>query len=534
MPDPQQYDLSTAAQDPGFLAASMGDKTAFLSAHDPDFAKASPQDQAGYINHLLGNDQQDAPAPSSTYDKLTSTNFDSNTDSTSAPMRFLKAAGGALINTPKSILDTVLHPIDAAKAVGQSAAAWANPETRPTWEGIKSVLPEALGAGVGGAAGGEVLGAGVRNVPGASAAGKVASDAAGKLYQSALKPSLAGSNVAKIPGFIKTGLENQIPVSAAGLEKLSDLVDDLNTKIKSQIDAGSQAGQTVNKYAVASRLGDTAKQFANQVNPNADLATISDAGNEFLGNQPTNIPASDAQALKQGTYQQLKSRSYGELSSAAVESQKALARGLKEELQNQFPEIKDLNAQEGQLIGLDGALQKAVARISNHQLMGIGTPIAAAAGKAITGSGPLGFAAGVLKSIVDDPAVKSRLANVLYRASKGTIPLPEGLGRITAFSGALGKASSASDMPIGIQPQPALAGQVATGGQDSQDDSATPKPDNGPISSLMEYSPIQARQAFENPLVQHAINVLNPNAATALIRKYGLTDTRKYFRGANG
>lgn len=51
------YDLSSVAQDPGFVNASAQDKIAYLSAHDADFAKASPKDKAGYLNHILGYDQ---------------------------------------------------------------------------------------------------------------------------------------------------------------------------------------------------------------------------------------------------------------------------------------------------------------------------------------------------------------------------------------------------------------------------------------------------------------------------------------------
>lgn len=58
MADGQQaYDLSSVAQDPGFINASAQDKIAYLSAHDADFAKASPKDKAGYLNHILGYDK---------------------------------------------------------------------------------------------------------------------------------------------------------------------------------------------------------------------------------------------------------------------------------------------------------------------------------------------------------------------------------------------------------------------------------------------------------------------------------------------
>jgi len=60
-------------------------------------------------------------------------------------------------------------------------------------------------------------------------------------------------------------------------------------------------------------LKETANKFKTQVNPTADLQAITESGKEFLKTQPRNIPASDAQALKQGTYRQLKGKAYGEL-----------------------------------------------------------------------------------------------------------------------------------------------------------------------------------------------------------------------------
>jgi len=57
VPDGTQFDLSNIGQDSGFRNASMADRIAYLSSIDSDFAKASPQDKAGYINHLLGNDK---------------------------------------------------------------------------------------------------------------------------------------------------------------------------------------------------------------------------------------------------------------------------------------------------------------------------------------------------------------------------------------------------------------------------------------------------------------------------------------------
>jgi hypothetical protein len=151
--------------------------------------------------------------------------------------------------------------------------------------------------------------------------------------------------------------------------------------------------------------------------------------------------ASDAQTMKQGTYRVLAGK-YGEQGSAAVEAQKALARGLKEEIANQFPEINGLNAAESKLLDLQPVLERAVNRIANHQTIGIGTPVAGAAAKAVTGSGGAGVVASVLKSVVDNPTVKSRLAIAVSKGAK--IPYGQAAARVQAYSTALGSAVGGS------------------------------------------------------------------------------------------
>jgi hypothetical protein len=67
-----------------------------------------------------------------------------------------------------------------------------------------------------------------------------------------------------------------------------------------------------------------------------------------------------AGALKTGTYRQLESESYGEMKSATIESQKALARGSKEELADQFPQNCKIERERGRTsLGLDDALEAA-------------------------------------------------------------------------------------------------------------------------------------------------------------------------------
>lgn len=303
------------------------------------------------------------------------------------------------------------------------------------------------------------------------------------MYQSALKPSTT-LGPSRVAGIINTGLKEGIPVSEAGVQKLASLIDDTNDAIANVI--AQRPNAPINPNRVAQRTLSTESRFGKQVNPEQDLAAIQSSRQEFLANQgarpavpsippqPTGlldqfgkpimnqgtpgIPAQpappmraeDAQAMKQGTYAQLKSKSYGELKSASVESQKALARGLKEEIANQFPEIRDLNARDSELYDLQPSLERAVTRIANREPIGIGTPLMGAGVKAATGSTGGAAVAAFLNQIINMPEVKSRLA---IRLAKGAGISPSAAtARITALSESLGKSSSvASSAPASGQ-----------------------------------------------------------------------------------
>jgi len=287
-------------------------------------------------------------------------------------------------------------------------------------------------------------------------------------YESALKPSTTLPQ-AQRTSIVQTGLQNEIPVSKGGLEKLGDLIDDYNNKIGKVI--SSDPTRPVDPNAVATRVDSAKARFANQVNAQPDLNAIEASRQQFLSEQgakpavppkPTGVldaqgkpimtagtpatpappmDAANAQTMKQGTYSVLKGK-FGEQGSAAVEAQKALARGLKEEIANQFPEINGLNAAESRLLDMQPVLERAVNRVSNHQLVGIGTPVAGAAAKAVTGSGAAGAVASTLKAVLDNPAVKSRLAIAVSKGAK--IPYSQAAARVQAYSTALGSAVGGS------------------------------------------------------------------------------------------
>ncbi len=352
----------------------------------------------------------------------------------SAASRF----GGSLAETLQSGAKSLLHPIDTAKSMfyGGPEQSWEKAFNAPSLSekighglaaisgpigGIAEGIGEQAGRGdIAGAAGTATAAFGLPELmKGAPRAGRLVNDmargTAERLYESALKPGPRSNPLDKVRRMVGTGLDEGIRVSEGGVKKLHSLQDEINAKVGSTI---TNNAAPINKFAVTRRLNEPARQFSQQVNPEADLAALSDTGNEFLRNQPTDISPVDAQALKQGTYKQLKNRSYGELKNASVEGQKALARGLKEEIEARFPNVKGLNARNSNLFNLQKELETAVNRSANHNIMGLTGPIVGAGVEAATGSLPAAIAAGVLKQTLGRPVVKSGLAIALARMAR--------------------------------------------------------------------------------------------------------------------
>lgn len=196
--------------------------------------------------------------------------------------------------------------------------------------------------------------------------------AAERTMTSAIKPPLTAQRTGKGARAVDTLLEEGINVSEGGADKLRARVENLNQRIADQI-ANSSA--VVDKEMVVSRLQRKLDQFAQQVNPNADLAAIQKSWTEFL-NHPNlpgiDIPVQRAQELKQGTYRALGDKSYGELKGAEVEAQKALARGLKEEIAKVVPEVRPLNAEDSRLINALSLVERRALAEANKNPLGLG------------------------------------------------------------------------------------------------------------------------------------------------------------------
>jgi hypothetical protein len=230
-----------------------------------------------------------------------------------------------------------------------------------------------------------------------------------RIMQSAVKPGIkvllrgvkSGDAVQPV---VQTLLDEGVNVTPGGVAKLQSLIAASNKEIG---DAVANIPGDINPLKVAGRLTDTARKFSNQVNPQADLEAISRVGENFLAHP--NIPASglspaQTQAMKVGTYARLGGK-YGQLSSAEVEAEKGLARGLKEELQDGAAKFGvDLgakNAREGKLIDALETVGRRVAVAGNRDPVGF----------AWVAHTPMTFLAAIMDR---SPAVKSLIARGLY------------------------------------------------------------------------------------------------------------------------
>lgn len=265
------------------------------------------------------------------------------------------------------------------------------------------------------------------------------------LYMRSLKPTKAvledapafrtGGQAAARTEMARTGLENRIPVGGArGVEKAGGLIENINEKIADRIAQSDLAGRHIDPAQVAKRAQEIKAKFANQVTPQSDLAAIDQAITDFMahpsfgatGGAASLLAPSEAQAMKQGTYRTLKGKVYGELKSADTEAQKALARGLKEEIATVAPEVGPLNLEESQLINLQKALQDRARTAGNADPLKLTEAVLAASGSPKR----------ALFGLINRPAILSRGAIGLNTASTGLQNAPAAFR--TALLAALG------------------------------------------------------------------------------------------------
>jgi len=248
-----------------------------------------------------------------------------------------------------------------------------------------------------------------------------------KLYQTALKPSSA--ILKKSPDVVQTALKEGVRVSEGGLNKVNGIMEDIGEEIGKVIDTGVAEGKTIAKNSLLPYLDEMKEYLGNSLGGKELVKQVDDLSKKILKELPKNIPIQKAQQIKQIT-QSLLSKYYNKLAPTEIEAKKQLTRGLKEEIANQVPEIRALNSRDSKLYGLEDALEAAVKRISNKNIIGLGDMFALGSGGATGGIKGAGTFL-LLKKILLNPTVKSEGAILLNDIAKNAAKAFQA-GRITA------------------------------------------------------------------------------------------------------
>lgn len=372
------------------------------------------------------------------------------------------ALAGAALSSPGNVVAPGLASLAGAGLGFAGGRQVANALDEFAGSRKTATLPEALASTAMAIPEGAAMEAGGAITNKAIQAGlKMVSKAAPRIYESVAK--IAPRSVPKFERdrAVKTALENEIPATQKGMGKLRGKIDDLNDQISRLIEGAKDSGKgTLSVDSIVSRLEDVKtwamKSFAD---PTPVLKSIDEYKAGVLNTRGGEISVSAAQKLKQGIYRRLTDSAYGEFSTASKEMDKAFARGIKEELVKQFPQLQKLNSEDSALIGLSNILEKTVNRTRNWDLAGL-TDIAGSGVGAVAGGhggdlkkGGEGAAIGFMVArALRSPAIMSRLAFALNKAGKlGGAPLTSravsygltGIGRDDRENKAVGAVSPA-------------------------------------------------------------------------------------------
>lgn len=238
-----------------------------------------------------------------------------------------------------------------------------------------------------------------------------------KMYMSALKPKPSNRDL-KTPeqraSAFGTAVDNDITVSGKGAERAKGIVMDNDERVGDILKQKAANGETIEMEAVVDRLDDL------KAKPDTDMVgrgrIIDKKAEKFIDSHPEQIPVDVANEVKKNTYKR-NEKNYLKQGSVSVEAEKALARGIKEELAAKYPEIHLLNENSAEMIRLQKAIEDALPRIGNNNVISLDTMMKTMGGGQVAG-GPGATAAFVGNVLASNPKIKSSLAIALAKARK--------------------------------------------------------------------------------------------------------------------
>lgn len=241
-----------------------------------------------------------------------------------------------------------------------------------------------------------------------------------RIYGAATKMPLSKKWKQRLPGeelnarqkAVKAGLEGGILPNEAGLAEVRNIIKMTTDQIDEVVREGAKKGHTIKTQDVLNSLERSYKAAENSSDPITAKRMVDRIGEKFLKGHGDTIPVDKALGIKRQIGKEV---SFGKFQNLTKEANKDLRYGLNEKLKEMYPELKGLNTKDEAYIKLNEALESAVGRIGNRDIISLGDEITATTG-AVAG-GPLG--AGLLvtaKKVLSFPTVRARLAIALHKA----------------------------------------------------------------------------------------------------------------------
>ena len=237
-----------------------------------------------------------------------------------------------------------------------------------------------------------------------------------KLYQSAAKFSTTMPHDERAR-LIQTALDNKIMPTPRGVQKLDDMISDLNYQLTDVISTAEGAGRKIHKNVLYKHLDDATKKLGGyKIESHKDLAKLNkliQEYDEFLSSEGRVwFSPQELQDFKVDAYKRIDWKpGMKPVGAAKKATHKAMARGAREGMEVMVPEVGDINKQLGPLYELQDPLSRSAARIDNRNLLSITGPLNVGGGYAL-GDTP-GALAGAGVSALGSPKIKAANAMLL-------------------------------------------------------------------------------------------------------------------------
>ena len=236
----------------------------------------------------------------------------------------------------------------------------------------------------------------------------------GQMYESAAKFSTTIPKK-KRDAMVQTALDEGLPPTGKGVEKIETLMDSIDGRIDGLIDAATANGGKVPADAVFANLGDLRARMgaATQTDGIGNISKINATAKEIGANQKRLgqdfYTVAELQDLKRNLY---KSANFdvkqGKADPAVNQARKNIANKSKELIEEQIPEAADLNRRYGNLVELSDPLTRSANRIDNRNLISINQPLNTGVGYGVGGVEGGLLASGL--TALGNPKVKPHIA----------------------------------------------------------------------------------------------------------------------------